>query len=117
MAHGGSGTKRLGLPGYAKRFAARGYVGPSRPFEVTLARSGRTLPVGAEDSLLDVVNRAGAGLLSTCREGTCGTCEATVVAGVPEHRDAVLSLAEQLAGTTIMTCVSRCRGDRLVLDL
>ena len=108
-----------GVPGslVVERFAARGDVGPSRPFEVTLARSGRTLPVGAEDSLLDVVNRAGAGLLSTCREGTCGTCEATVVAGVPEHRDAVLSLEEQLAGTTIMTCVSRCRGDRLVLDL
>lgn len=55
--------------------------------------------------------------LSTCREGTCGTCEVRVLGGVPEHRDSVLSLEERLANDTIMTCVSRCRGPRLVLDL
>jgi ferredoxin len=56
-------------------------------------------------------------VLSTCREGTCGTCEVAVVDGVPEHRDWVLSLDERLANETMMTCVSRCRGHRLVLDL
>jgi hypothetical protein len=34
-----------------------------------------------------------------------------------EHRDSVLDLEERLAGETMMTCVSRCRGQRLVLDL
>lgn len=29
----------------------------------------------------------------------------------------VLSLEERLASETMMTCVSRCRGHRLVLDL
>lgn len=69
------------------------------------------------ESLLDAVNQAGAGVLSTCREGTCGTCEVTVLDGVPEHRDSALSLEERLANETMMTCVSRCRGHRLVLDL
>jgi hypothetical protein len=40
-----------------------------------------------------------------------------VLAGQPEHRDSVLSAEERLAGDTMMTCVSRCRGSRLVLDL
>ena len=49
-----------------------------------------------------------------------GTFEARVVSrydGIPEYRDSVLSLEERLANETMMTCVSRCRGHRLVLDL
>lgn len=88
-----------------------------RPIEVELARSGRTIAVGEQESVLDAVNAAGANILSTCREGTCGTCEVRVLAGIPEHRDSVLSLEERLANETMMTCVSRCRGSRLVLDL
>ena len=101
-----------------ERFAARAVEhGPDRPIEVVLARSGRTITVAEHVSVLDAVNAVGAGLLSTCREGTCGTCEARVLDGVPEHRDSVLSLEERLANESMMTCVSRCRGNRLVLDL
>ncbi len=67
-------------------------------------------------SALDVINRAGGNVLSSCREGTCGTCEVRVLDGIPEHRDSVLSLEERLANETMMACVSRCRGHRLVLD-
>jgi ferredoxin len=90
---------------------------PNHVFEVVFARTGTVVEVAEDDTVLDAVNRAGAGLLSTCREGTCGTCEIRVVDGVPEHRDSVLSLEERLADETMMTCVSRCRGRRLVLDL
>jgi cytochrome P450/ferredoxin-NADP reductase len=101
-----------------ERFAARpSSHEPNRPFEVTLARSGAVLSVAEDETLLDAVNRAGAGVLSTCREGTCGTCEVRVIDGVPEHRDSVLGLEERLANETMMSCVSRCRGRRLVLDL
>ena len=84
---------------------------------MTLARSGTTVTVAEDETVLDAVNRAGAAVLSTCREGTCGTCEVRVLDGVPEHRDSVLGLEERLANETMMTCVSRCRGRRLVLDL
>jgi ferredoxin-NADP reductase len=101
-----------------ERFAPRRVEhGPARPFEAELARRGTIVRVAADESLLEAINRAGAGVLSTCREGTCGTCEVRVLAGSPEHRDAVLSSEERLSGTTMMTCVSRCRGSRLVLDL
>ena len=90
---------------------------PNRPIEIELARSGRTVMVDANESVLDGLNRGGANILSTCREGTCGTCEVRVLEGVPEHRDSVLSLEERLANDSIMTCVSRCRGNRLVLDV
>jgi cytochrome P450/ferredoxin-NADP reductase len=101
-----------------ERFAARpAEHAPNRPFQVVLAGRGQELTVGEHDSVLDAINKAGAGVLSTCREGTCGTCEVRVLDGIPEHRDSVLDLEERLANETMMTCVSRCRGNRLVLDL
>jgi cytochrome P450/ferredoxin-NADP reductase len=90
---------------------------PNRAIEVELARSGRIIEVAEDESVLDAVNAAGASVLSTCREGTCGTCEVRVIAGIPEHRDSVLTAEERLANDSMMTCVSRCRGSRLVLDL
>jgi ferredoxin len=50
-------------------------------------------------------------------EGICGTCEIEVLDGEPDHRDSVLSDAEQAEGDAIMICVSRSRSERLVLDL
>jgi cytochrome P450/ferredoxin-NADP reductase len=101
-----------------ERFAPRAAAAlPNRAFDVKLSRLGISVRVEAHESILDAVNHAGANVLSTCREGTCGTCEVRVLAGTPEHRDSVLGLEERLSGETIMTCVSRCAGNRLVLDL
>lgn len=86
-------------------------------FEVVLARSGRTLTVPAAASVLDTVRGAGVEVLFSCTEGTCGTCETDVLEGTPDHRDTVLTDAERAAGETMLICVSRCRGKRLVLDL
>jgi ferredoxin-NADP reductase len=91
--------------------------GEDRPFEVVLARSGQTLQVPADVSILDAVRATGMSVLYSCTEGTCGTCETDVLDGVPDHRDSVLTKAEQEAGDTMMICVSRAKGDRLVLDL
>ncbi|MBK3627224.1 oxidoreductase [Streptomyces sp. MBT49] len=86
-------------------------------FEVELARSGRTLTVAPGVSVLDTVRAAGVEVLYSCTEGTCGTCETDVLGGTPEHRDCVLDAQEREAGETMMICVSRCRGKKLVLDL
>ncbi|WAZ25306.1 PDR/VanB family oxidoreductase [Streptomyces cinnabarinus] len=86
-------------------------------FDVVLARSGRTLTVPPGVSVLDAVRAAGVEVLYSCAEGTCGTCETDVVEGTPDHRDSVLTEAERAAGETMLICVSRCRGKRLVLDL
>ena len=56
-------------------------------------------------------------MMSSCGEGICGTCEATVLSGEIDHRDSVLTDRQRAAGNTMMTCVSRANGDRLVLDL
>ncbi|TLS44664.1 oxidoreductase [Streptomyces montanus] len=92
-------------------------TGPDSEFEVVLERTGKTLTVPMGVSVLDTVRDAGVEVLYSCTEGTCGTCETDVLEGTPDHRDSVLSDEEREAGETMLICVSRCRGKRLVLDL
>lgn len=100
-----------------ERFAPVAVDEPERPFTAVLARSGLTVEVPAGMSLLAAAEAAGADLLQSCREGTCGTCETVVLEGEPEHRDSVLDAVDRAAGDVMMVCVSRARGARLVLDL
>ena len=90
---------------------------PGMAFEVELARSGIVLAVPENRSILEVVRARGVEIPSSCEEGVCGTCETPVLAGTVEHRDHLLSAAERQANRSMMICVSRARGGRLVLDL
>lgn len=82
-----------------------------------LRRSGRTLHVEPGRTLLDAVREVVPGVAYSCEEGWCGTCETKVIAGTPEHHDSVLGEDEKASGATMMICVGRSCGARLVLDL
>jgi ferredoxin-NADP reductase len=86
-------------------------------FEIVCEASGVTLTVPPEKSVLAVLNDAGIEVPSSCTQGICGTCEVRVIDGEVDHRDSILSSAERAANQTMMTCVSRARGTRLVLDI
>ncbi|MCX2932363.1 PDR/VanB family oxidoreductase [Mycobacterium sp. CVI_P3] len=86
-------------------------------FEVVCQRSGVTLNVTAEDSILELVEAAGIPITTSCYEGVCGSCEARVLEGVPEHRDSVLDAQQREAGEVMLICVSRSCTSKLVLDL
>jgi ferredoxin len=64
-------------------------------FSVRLRRSGKTIEVGPDESILEAIECAGLMPAFSCREGACGTCETTVLAGRPDHRDAVLSASKR----------------------
>jgi ferredoxin-NADP reductase len=108
-----------GLRLRTERFAPKD-VDPAavdRAFTVKIASTGAELTVPAERTIVDVLVEAGVDILTSCEEGTCGTCETAVVAGVPDHRDSVLTDEEQAAGDRLLPCVSRSHGPRLELDL
>jgi ferredoxin-NADP reductase len=86
-------------------------------FEVELAASNMTVTVPPDRSILEVVEEAGVSVLSSCQEGTCGTCETRLISGEVEHRDSVLTEDERATNETMLICVSRAAGPRLVLDL
>ncbi|MGX1565903.1 PDR/VanB family oxidoreductase [Streptomyces sp. NPDC055506] len=92
-------------------------TGPAGAFELELARSGLILTVAPDRSVLETVEQAGVAVDFSCREGTCGTCETDVLDGEPDHRDSLLTEDERAAGDTMLICVSRSCGPRLVLDL
>ncbi|RNF87171.1 PDR/VanB family oxidoreductase [Streptomyces botrytidirepellens] len=85
---------------------------PNTPFEAVCARSGRTVQVPPDESLLDALTHAGYPVPSGCREGVCGSCELTLLGGEPEHRDDIGAPAGRM-----YACVSRARSPQLVVDL
>jgi ferredoxin-NADP reductase len=104
---------------HVERFRPRpgNLEGEDTAFEVVLDRSGISLTVGAGQSIVDAVEAAGVDVDTSCREGTCGTCETVVLDGDPDHRDSFLQPEERASGATMMICCSRSRSARLVLDL
>jgi ferredoxin len=73
--------------------------------------------VTPDRTVLEAVRAAGVEVLSSCRQGTCGTCETDVLAGVPDHRDSILRDVDRETNDCMFICVSRSRTDRLVLDI
>jgi ferredoxin-NADP reductase len=108
-----------GIALHVERFSPKASVldGPCEAFEIELARTGITLHVPAESSIIEVLEEAGIQVPFSCEEGICGTCRTTVLGGVPDHRDSVLTAEERAAGDTMTVCVSRSSSPRLVLDL
>lgn len=92
-------------------------AGLSRSFVVHLARSGATVPVPADVTIVDALAANGIRVPTSCLEGVCGTCETRVLDGRPDHRDSVLSEEERDAGDVMMICCSRALSDQMTLDL
>ena len=86
-------------------------------FEVELRAAGMTLQVPANQTILEAMEAAGCDPMFDCRRGECGVCQATVIEGVPDHRDYFLSDSERASGKLIQICISRAKTARLVLDL
>jgi ferredoxin-NADP reductase len=86
-------------------------------FVVELAKSGQEFVIPEGQTILQVLLDAGVDVDYSCELGICGACEQRVLAGEPEHRDAVLTEEEQASNTKVMICCAGCKSERLVLDL
>jgi ferredoxin-NADP reductase len=98
-------------------FAAAEPQAGDQAFEVVLSSSGQSFTIPPDKSILDVLIEAGVDPMFDCRRGDCGICQTTVLEGVPDHRDYILSENERAAGKLMQICVSRAKTPRLVLDL
>lgn len=84
-------------------------------FEVELKKSGKTITVPEDRSILEALRDVGFATSSSCESGTCGTCKTRLLEGEADHRDMVLM--EEEKEDHVMICVSRAISGRLVLDL
>ncbi len=107
-----------GLTLHTERFApvTDAPPGENTPFEVELRRTGRTVAVAADTSVLRAIrDQALPDLPYSCEQGFCGTCQQRVLSGEVDHRDDLLTDAER--ADSLLVCVSRARSGGLVLDL
>ena len=100
---------------HLERFAPRLSADGNAEFELELRRSGRTLTVPADSTVLAAVRRELPDTAYSCQQGFCGTCQQRVLEGEVDHRDELLTDAER--ADSMLICVSRSRSERLVLDL
>ena len=90
---------------------------PTEKFQIKLARSGVTLDVGKDETILDVLDANGIQAAFSCEQGVCGTCVTNVINGKADHRDSFLSAKQHAMGRQMCICVSRAKDKTLVLDL
>ena len=99
-----------------ERFAAPPVV-DGKEFTVSVASTGASVRVGAGETLLSALVRAGAHAAYSCQQGFCGTCRTRVLDGAAEHRDTLLTDPERDSGMMLI-CISRAaEGSHLTLDL
>ena len=89
----------------------------SSSFIVDLARSAKTLTIPPGKTILEVLKENNINLVSSCEQGACGTCKVKVLRGEINHQDVYLNSEEKRRGDVILTCVSRAKSDRLILDI
>ncbi|MFC9763274.1 PDR/VanB family oxidoreductase [Rhodococcus jostii] len=113
---GQAGAPRLHVERFRPRFQDE-ESGSDHEFTVRIASTGASVRVGEGQSIVDALEGVGISVDTSCREGTCASCETSVLEGEVCHRDSVLSAGEREESGSIMLCVSRARSDLLVLDL
>jgi tetrachlorobenzoquinone reductase len=102
---------------HVEYFTAKEAAALEGGFVVELKRSGKEFVIPAGKSILEVLRDAGMDVSYSCEQGICGACETRVISGIPDHRDSVLTPAEQAANNTVMICCAGSKSERLVLDL
>ena len=86
-------------------------------YDVILRHSDQRFTVTPGQTILKTLLANGIDVSHSCTEGVCGMCETRVLAGIPDHRDAVLTEQERAANQTMMICCSGSKSPEIVLDL
>lgn len=112
-------AEHLGWPSarlHVERFAG-GMLVEGEPFTVVAERSGRTLQIPRDKTILTVLQEAGIEVSSSCQSGVCASCLTDVLYGEPDHHDLVQTAEEKSSNRKIAVCCSRARTPLLVLDI
>lgn len=76
-----------------------------------LVRTGREFPCPATQSVLAAAAEAGIAMPSSCAEGVCGTCKATLLSGQVDMQHAGGIRQREIDNGLFLPCSSRPLGD------
>lgn len=87
------------------------------PATICFTKSSKEITCTERDFILDVAEREGVAIDSSCRSGTCGTCKHRLLEGAIQYDGTpdALDETEQQAGL-ILTCIARPIGN-VVIDV
>jgi vanillate O-demethylase ferredoxin subunit len=85
-------------------------------FDVKIASTGAVFKIPGDKSVTALLEEKGVIVPTSCEQGLCGSCKVKILEGEADHRDKRLSDAQRAEGY-FLACVSRAKGDLLVLDL
>ena len=88
---------------------------PIGTFEVKLARTGASVHVRPDQTIVRALELAGHRIPTSCLSGLCGSCKVNYLEGEVDHQDYILSDEEKKHCMT--ACVSRAKSRLLVLDI
>jgi vanillate O-demethylase ferredoxin subunit len=87
-------------------------------FDVVIASTGQVFSIGAEETIIDVLEENGIEILMSCQQGICGSCITTVLEGDVVHHDQVLTEEQKNEENLFTPCCSRAAaGGKLVLNI
>jgi ring-1,2-phenylacetyl-CoA epoxidase subunit PaaE len=115
---------------HVERFTIDGAPAPKRPQRAESAADGEIVaeaeavrdgirhrfPVGQDQSIIEAAESAGLDLPYSCRGGMCCTCRAKLVEGKVEMTVNYSLEAWELAAGYVLTCQSRPKTPKVVLD-
>ncbi len=81
---------------------------------IVFAKSGKTITCGENELILDVAEREGITIPSSCRSGNCGTCQQKLVEGQIQYNNNP-DAAKDLEPGMILTCSAQAIN-RVVID-
>ncbi|MFM6189906.1 MAG: 2Fe-2S iron-sulfur cluster-binding protein [Planktothrix sp.] len=75
---------------------------PAKPATIVFAKSGKTITCAENELILDVAEREGILIPSSCRSGNCGTCQQKLIEGQIQYNNP--DAAKDLEPGMILTC-------------
>ncbi|MGA7809956.1 PDR/VanB family oxidoreductase [Bradyrhizobium sp.] len=102
---------------HVERFTAKlGAAALDKVFDVKIASTGAVFKIPGDKTIAGFLEENGLKIPTSCEQGLCGTCKVKVLEGEVDHRDKRLSPQQRTEGF-FLACVSRAKGDMLLLDL
>lgn len=89
---------------------------PAKPAAICFAHSAKEIACTQADTILEIAEREGVALDSSCQAGICGTCKHKLLDGQVEYINEPQALSpDEIAAGYILTCSARPIG-RIVVD-
>jgi ferredoxin len=89
-------------------------VAKSETFKVEFSKQGRTIDVGADQTVLSSAKKAGVKMPSSCSSGLCGTCKSKLASGMVDMKHSGGIRQREIDSGFFLPCCSKPLSDLVI---